>query len=100
MWQLCCTHENKREVAPSPAPTAKGSMQDRVPAGATGKQTTIVKEAVADLVTQGLIERVTRKTTRCIGCGPGNKPHQTVTIYLQLPRYFPLSPGANAYPFG
>jgi uncharacterized membrane protein len=41
--------------------TLEGIMKYRLPAGATSKQTTLVKEVVADLVTQGLIEKVKKE---------------------------------------
>lgn len=43
---------------PAAEDTLEGIMRNWLPAGATSKQTTLVKEVVADLVTQGLIERV------------------------------------------
>ncbi len=46
---------------PAAEDTLEGIMRDRLPAGATSKQTTLVKEVVADLVTQGLIERVKKE---------------------------------------
>jgi len=41
--------------------TLEGIVQHWLPAGAAGKQTTLVKEVLADLVTQGLIERVKKE---------------------------------------
>ena len=41
--------------------TLEGIMKYRLPAGGTNKQTTLVKEVVADLVTQGLIEKVKKE---------------------------------------
>ena len=41
--------------------TLEGIMRDRLPAGATSKQATMVKEVVADLVTQGLIEKIKKE---------------------------------------
>jgi len=46
---------------PDAEDTLEGIMQYRLPAGATSKQTTLVKEVVADLVTQGLIEKVKKE---------------------------------------
>ena len=46
---------------PDAEDTLEGIMQYRLPAGATNKQTTLVKEVVADLVTQGLIEKVKKE---------------------------------------
>jgi hypothetical protein len=46
---------------PDTEDTIEGIMQYRVPTGATGRQTTLVKEVVADLVTQGLIEKLKKE---------------------------------------
>jgi len=41
--------------------TLEGIMQDRLPEGATSKQTTLIKEVAADLVTQGLLDKVKKE---------------------------------------
>jgi hypothetical protein len=46
---------------PTAEDTLEGIMRDRLPTGATSKQTTLIKEVVGDLVTQGLIERVKKE---------------------------------------
>jgi hypothetical protein len=46
---------------PAAEDTLEGIMQARLAEGATIKQTTLIKEVVADLVTQGLIEKVKKE---------------------------------------
>jgi hypothetical protein len=46
---------------PNAEDTLEGIMRHRLPESPTGQQTTVVKEVVADLVTQGLLERVKKE---------------------------------------
>lgn len=46
---------------PDAEDTLEGIMRHRLPERPTGQQTTLVKEVVADLVTQGRIEKVPKE---------------------------------------
>jgi len=46
---------------PGAEDTMEGIMQQRLPERPTSRQTTLVKEVVADLVTQGRIEKVPKE---------------------------------------
>jgi hypothetical protein len=50
---------------PGAEDTLEGIMQQRLPENPTSRQTILVKEVVADLVTQGLLEKL-RKEDRIV----------------------------------